>query len=244
MILRKITLASMNRPLRVLVGCEFSGTVREAFRALGHDAWSCDLRASSDNSPYHIRGDILTMRCGGFGVLDWNWDLGIFHPPCTNLSLSGARWATDHWVKRKDKPSRWHDGTAKRAARDRDAEFFRSLLDCKIPYRCIENPMSMASTLVAPKSQTIHPWQFGHPEQKTTWLWLRNLPPLKPTEIVYEEMMALPKAQRERIWSMPPGPEREKLRSITYLGIARAMAQQWSAFIGEQAQVDSLPVRV
>lgn len=211
--------------MKVLIACEFSGVVRDAFRALGHEAWSCDLRECEPSpwSEYHIVCDVRK-------VLGWNepkFDLLIAHPPCTHLSLSGARWATDHWVKREDKPDRWHDGSAKRTAMAEAAEFFRLLLDCDIPRRCIENPMSRASTLVAPKSQTIHPWQFGHPEQKTTWLWLRNLPPLEPTDNVYDRMMALPKRERERIWSMPPGPEREKMRSVTYSGIAKAMAEQW-----------------
>lgn len=163
----------------------------------------------------------------GMGVRHGTWDLLIGHPPCTHLSLSGARWCTDHWVKRKNKPDRWHDGSEKREKRTEAAQFFKDLLNCRIPRRCIENPMSMASTLVAKKNQEIHPWQFGHPEQKTTWLWLRNLPPLQPTKNVYEEMMKLPRNQRERINFMPPGPEREKLRSITYQGIADAMAEQW-----------------
>jgi hypothetical protein len=161
-------------------------------------------------------------------LLRGDWDLLIAHPPCTHLSLSGNRWLKDHWVKRKPpKKDRWHDGAKKRAALKAAAEFFRALLDCPIPRRALENPMSRASTLVAPKSQTVHPWQFGHPEQKTTWLWLRNLPPLTPTHDVHEEMMKLPKNQRERIWSMAPGPEREKLRSVTFQGIANAMAEQW-----------------
>lgn len=206
--------------MRVLVACEFSGVVREAFRFRGHDAWSCDLRESEDGSPFHLCRDVLS-------VLDQGWDLMIAHPPCTNLSLSGVRWATDHWVKRKKKPWRWHDGAEKRRKQANGAEFFRLLLECDIPRKCLENPKSMASTLVAPKSQTIHPWQFGHPEQKETWLWLRGLPPLMSTNDVYAEMMKRPKNQRERIWSMPPGPEREKLRSVTFQGIADAMADQW-----------------
>lgn len=207
--------------MRVLVACEFSGIVREAFRKQGHAAWSCDLRPSSDGSPYHIQGDCLAILEGG-------WDILVAHPPCTHLSLSGNRWLKDHFVKQKDKPPRWHDGSRKREKQKQAIEFFRSLLNAPIPLRCIENPMSQASSLVAPKNQTIHPWEFGHPEQKTTWLWLRGgLPPLSPTKNVYREMMALPKSQRERIWSMPPGPEREMLRSVTYQGIADAMASQW-----------------
>lgn len=207
--------------MRVLVACEFSGVTRRAFRALGHDAWSCDLRPAEDGSPFHIQRDCLKV------IYEHVWDLMIAHPPCTHLSLSGNRWLKDHWVKRKNKPARWHDGTEKRALLKEAVDFFRALLDAPIPKRCLENPMSRASTLVAPKSQTIHPWQFGHPEKKTTWLWLRGLPKLRPTKIVWGEMLKLPKRKQERIWSMPPGEEREKLRSITFSGIAEAMAQQW-----------------
>lgn len=206
--------------MKVLVACEFSGVVREAFRKLGHDAWSCDLRRAEDHSPFHIEGDCRA-------VLQVPWDLMIAHPPCTHLSLSGNRWLRDHWVQRKNKPARWHDGSAKRAAQKEAADFFRLLLDARIPKRCLENPMSRASSLVGPKTQTIHPWQFGHPEKKTTWLWLRGLPLLIPTKNVRAEMLKLPKNQQERIWSMPPGPEREKLRSVTFQGIADAMAAQW-----------------
>jgi hypothetical protein len=206
--------------MRVLIACEFSGVVREAFRKLGHDAWSCDLRPADDKSHFHIQGDCLA-------VLNQGWDLMIGHPPCTHLALAGNRWLKDHWVKRKKKPDRWHDGSAKREAQKQSVEFFKALLNAPIPMICIENPMSQASRLVAPKTQTIHPWQFGHPEQKTTWLWLKNLPHLRPTKNVHAEMMLLPKSQRERIWSMPPGPQREKMRSVTFQGIADAMAQQW-----------------
>lgn len=206
--------------MKILVACEFSGIVRDAFSKRGHDAWSCDLRPSSIPGNHIIR-DVRDILLDG-------WDLMIAHPPCTHLSLSGARWLTDHWVKRKPpKLPRWHDGSAKRSAQIEAVKLFKELLYCGIPKRCIENPMSMASTLVVRKSQTIHPWEFGHPEQKTTWLWLRNLPELIPTNNVYEEMMKLPKNQRERIWSMAPGPEREALRSMTFHGIANAMAEQW-----------------
>lgn len=206
--------------MRVLVACEFSGVVREAFRKQGNDAWSCDLRPAEDNSPFHIQEDCLK-------IINDGWDLMIGHPPCTHLSLSGNRWLKDHWVQRKNKPPRWHDGSKKREAQKQAADFFRALLNAPIERVCIENPMSRASTLVGPKTQTIHPWQFGHPEKKTTWLWLRGLPKLQGTKNVRAEMEKLPKSQQERIWSMPPGPEREKFRSITYQGIADAMAEQW-----------------
>ncbi len=208
--------------LRVLVACEFTGTVRQAFRIRGHDAWSCDFREAEDGSPFHLTGNCMDF-------LDMGWDLLIAHPPCTHLALAGNRWLNDHWVKLKDKPPRWHDGSGKRAALVDSVALFKALLNCSIPRRCIENPMSTASTHVAPKTQTIHPWQFGHPEQKTTWLWLRGLPNLKPTKIVYDEMMRLPKAQRERINWMSPGPDREKERSRTYQGIADALAEQYGA---------------
>lgn len=206
--------------MRVLIACEFSGVVREAFRARGHDAWSCDLRPAEDGSKFHFQTDCEHL------LFDY-WDLLIAHPPCTHLSLSGIRWMKDHWVKRATKPPRWHDGTQKRAQQSEAAEFFRTLLNCNIPMRCLENPMSMASTLVSKRNQIIHPWQFGHMEQKQTWLWLRNLPKLKHTKNVRAEMMKLPKNERERIHHMPPGPERERLRSVTYSGIAEAMADQW-----------------
>lgn len=215
--------------MRVLIACEFSGVVREAFRKRGHDAWSCDLRPAKDGSPYHIIGDIQKIRVGGFGIFRWqpNWDLLIAHPPCQKLALCAARWQHDHWVKRKNKPDRWHNGSKHRAQRKEAVDFFRWLLNAPVEKRCIENPKSVASTLVAPMSQTIHPWQFGHMEQKTTWLWLRNLPPLKHTNNVHAEMMKLSKQDRERIFYMAPSEERESLRSITFQGIADAMADQW-----------------
>lgn len=207
----------MSQTARVLVACEFSGTVRSAFAEIGCDAWSCDLR------PTEIPGNHL--QCDVLSILDDGWDLMIAHPPCTHLSLSGARWCTDHWVKNK-KGDWWHDGSTKRRQRSEAAEFFRALLNAPIEWICIENPMSMASTLVSPYTQEIHPWQHGHGEKKTTWLWLKNLPPLIPTNIV--------EGRDDRIFRMPPGPEREKERSRTYFGIAQAMANQWGTLILEQ----------
>lgn len=199
--------------MKILIACERSGVVRRAFRARGHEAWSCDLEPADDGSPFHIQGDALEA------IESEDWDQLIGHPPCTHLSLSGARWLTDHWVKRKGKPPRWHDGSAKRQAQREAVEFFRALWNAPVGQICLENPMSMASTLVAPKTQTIHPWQFGHGECKTTWLWLKGLPPLVPTSIVA--------GREQRIHRMPPGADRARARSQTYEGIAQAMAEQW-----------------
>lgn len=189
--------------MRVLVACEFSGTVRDAFAARGHDAWSCDL-LPSDKPGNHIQGDVLT-------VLGQGWDLMVAHPPCTHLAVSGAAW----FAKKRD-------------LQEQALAFVRALLNAPIPRIALENPVSIISTRVAPPTQVIHPWQFGHPEQKTTCLWLKNLAPLEPTNDVRAEMMALPKAQRERLHYLSPGPERWKERSKTYQGIADAMADQWS----------------
>lgn len=145
--------------MRVLVACEFSGTVRDAFAARGHEAWSCDL-LPSETEGNHIQGDVLEL-------LDDEWDLMIAHPPCTHLAVSGARWF-------KDK-------------RDEQAEalrFVRVLLDAPIPCIALENPVSIISSKVRKPDQIIHPWQFGHGETKATCLWLKGLPPLTPTNIV------------------------------------------------------------
>ena len=183
--------------MRVLVGCEFSGTVRRAFRALGHDAWSCDMLASEDESPYHVQGDVL-------GLLDAGWDLGIFHPPCTRLTVAGARWF-------KGKEQEQADAIA----------FVERLWACDIPRVCIENPIGVLSTSsqLGEPTQIVQPWQFGHGETKATCLWLRGLYPLAPTQIV--------DGREARIHRMPPGPNRWRERSRTYQGIADAMAQQW-----------------
>lgn len=214
--------------MRVLVACEFSGVVRRAFRGRGHDAWSCDLLPAEDGSQFHIQADALIVSTRGLandrrtGLSPFfPWDLLIAHPPCTHLSLSGARWLTDHWVKRKQ-GDRWHDGSSKRHQQQEAVEFFRALWEAPVDKICIENPMSMASTLVAPKTQVIQPWEYGHGEQKTTWLWLKNLPPLQPTKIV--------EGREQRIWKMPPGENRARERSRTYEGIAAAMAAQWGSF--------------
>lgn len=151
--------------MRVLVGCEYSGRVREAFRRRGHDAWSCDLLPAEDGSRFHVQGDLLAL-------LSEAWDLCIFHPPCTHLAVSGARHFEE---KRKD--GRQEDALA----------FVRRLMAVPWPY-ALENPVSIISTLIRPPDQVIHPWQFGHGETKQTCLWLRGVPLLTPTRIVAGRM--------------------------------------------------------
>lgn len=146
--------------MRVLVACEFSGVVREAFRARGHDAWSCDLLQAEDFSPYHFRED--AVKVAGIG-----WDLMIAHPPCTHLAVSGARWFKD-----------------KREEQEGALQFVRDLMAAPIPRIAIENPISIISSRIRKPDQIIQPWMFGHGETKATCLWLKNLPKLTPTNIV------------------------------------------------------------
>lgn len=193
--------------MRVLVACEYSGRVREAFRRRGHDAWSCDLLDSEDGSDYHISGDVLDHLNG--------WDLIIAHPPCTDLAVSGAR----HF------PEKIADGRQQRAL-----DFVRALMGAPCERIAIENPISVISSKIRKPDQIIHPWMFGHPETKATCLWLKGLPKLVPNddaENVKAHMMTLSPAERNRIHRMPPSPDRWKERSRTYLGIAAAMAEQW-----------------
>lgn len=198
------------KPLNVLVACEYSGRVREAFAALGHNAMSCDL-LPTEVPGNHYQGDVRD-------VLYEEWDLMIAHPECTYLTNAGVCHL------HKD-PSRWpklFEGAA----------FFKLLLDAKhIPMRAIENPImhKYAKTLIGgvSQSQVIQPYMFGHMEQKATCLWLDGLELLEPTNNVKEEMMQLPKNQRERLHYLPPSPDRWKERSRTYPGIADAMALQW-----------------
>lgn len=181
--------------MKVLVGCEFSGVVRREFRMRGHEAWSCDLLDAEDGSEHHITGDVREHLSEG-------WDLAIFHPPCTHLAVSGARWFT-----------------GKLAEQAEALDFVRSLLDAPIRRIALENPVSIISTRIRKPDQVVQPWQFGHGEVKATCLWLVNLPKLQPTNIVDGRM---PRVHRE-----PPSPDRWKNRSRTYRGIAAAMAEQW-----------------
>ena len=196
---------------RVLIACEYSGRVRQAFRNAGHDAWSCDLLPSEDASPHHVQGDVMSLLthewCGGDPR---GWDLLIAHPPCTHLASSGARW----WGGKQ------HEQAEALA-------FVRALLDCDVPRIALENPAGRIGTQIRKADQYIQPWQFGHPETKATGLWLKNLPPLVPTLNVKDAMDKLPAKERHRVHYMSPGPDRWKERSRTYQGIADAMAAQW-----------------
>jgi len=190
--------------MRVLVACEYSGAVRDAFRSRGHDAMSCDLLPTETPGP-HYQGDVLDVIADG-------WDLMIAHPPCTHLSVSGAR----HFAAKRA------DGRQQAAL-----QFVRALMLAPIPRICIENPVSVISSAIVPATQTIQPWQFGHGETKATCLWLLNLPPLEPTDVV--------DGREPRIHMMPPGPDRWRERSRTYTGIADAMAAQWGELDGAPA---------
>jgi len=183
--------------MKVLVACEFSGVVREAFRKRGHDAWSCDILPSADMRS-HIQHDCIEVAYAD------DWDLMIGHPPCTHIAVSGAR----HF------PEKIADGRQQEAI-----DFFMALANAPIERICIENPVCIMSTKWRKPDQYIQPWQFGHGETKKTGLWLKNLPKLKPTNIV--------DGREARIHKMGPSEDRGKLRSITYQGIAEAMAEQW-----------------
>jgi len=198
--------------MRVLVACEYSGTVRDTFRALGHDAWSCDLLPTDQPGP-HIQGDVTT-------VLDQGWDLMIAHPPCTYLCSSGL-----HWNKRRPE----------RAKKTENAlDFVRLLLSAPIPRIALENPIGCISTRIRKPDQTIQPWQFGHPESKATCLWLKNLPLLKPTQVLpLPECGHWANQTASRQNKLPPSKNRWKIRSATYQGIAQAMAKQWGAGVAE-----------
>lgn len=183
--------------MKVAVLCEFSGIVRDAFAALGHDATSYDL-LPSERPGKHIQGDMVA-----FGAVHFaQYDLLICHPPCTHLAVSGARWFKD---KLKEQAGA--------------LEFVRWLLDLPCDRIALENPVSIISSRIRKPDQIIQPWQFGHGETKATCLWLKGLPLLNPTNIV--------DGRENRVHRMPPGPDRWKERSRTFSGIAQAMAEQW-----------------
>jgi site-specific DNA-cytosine methylase len=213
------------RPLNILVACEYSGAVRQAFRKLGHNAISCDLLEAEDNSPFHHTGDV-------FDIINANpingqpWDLMIAHPPCTDLAVSGSRWF----------PEKIADGR-----QDRALQFVRDLMDAPIEHILIENPISVISSKIRKPNQIIQPWQFGDPFQKSTCLWLKNLPLLAHTKIVdkgeFKEWIdkKTGKTKRQATWyyeAFKRGKEnRWKDRSRTFQGIADAIADQYSNYI-------------
>lgn len=208
--------------MKILVGFESSGMVRRAFRARGHDAWSCDLLPADDGSAHHIQGDI-------FDVVDGDWDLGIFHPVCTYLTNSAAWAFSDGPYHMQVKPGTLV-GAARRDARERALSDVRRLLALPYPL-AIENPRGFIGTMIRPPTQTIQPNQFGDDASKATCLWLNRLPCLVPTKRVAGRIVN----GRER-WAnqtdsgqnrLPPSADRWKKRSETYPGIATAMAEQW-----------------
>lgn len=226
--------------MNVLIGCEFSGVVREAFRRRGHNAWSCDLLPAADGSPYHIQDDVLRHLGGRYQVYDQlgqPWDLAVFHPPCTHLAVSGA-----HLFKHKQKEQA------------EALEFVRKLLHAPIPKIALENPVGIISTKIRKPTQIIQPHQFGHDASKKTCLWLEGLPPLRSTKLVqgraacpeghiWKQNKGFPcycptcgKHRKRFVYGnqtpsgqnkLGPSADRWAKRSETYLGIAEAMAEQW-----------------
>ena len=197
--------------VKILVACEESQAVTKEFRKLGHEAYSCDIEPCSGGHPeWHLQQDVTEL-------LNQQWDMIIAFPPCTHLAVSGAAW-----FKQKIADGRQQEGV----------DFFNLFteLDCKNV--AIENPIGIMSTRWRKPDQIIQPWMFGHMEKKATCLWLKGLPLLKETNNVKQEMERLPKNIQERIHYLPPGPDRAKLRSKTFPGIAKAMAEQWGGIEG------------
>lgn len=202
--------------MKVLVACEFSGIVRDAFAARGHDAWSCDL-LPTERPGNHVQGDVRML-------LDYGFDLMIAHPPCTHLAVSGAVWFKN-----------------KQREQAEALDFFRLLLDAPIPRIAVENPVGVVSTRIRKPNQVIHPWQFGDEAEKTTCLWLKNLPRLsidaplflKPKIVGRGEFVTFPSGKRmakwyAHAWNLSDD-ERRSFRSRTFKGIAEAMAEQWGS---------------
>lgn len=192
-----------------IIGCEESQEVTKAFRELGIEVYSCDLQDCSGGRPeWHIKGDVIKEAYSG------KYDFAVFHPPCTYLTNSGVRWLyNSDGSKNTD---RWQNLLWSR-------RFFMDLLNAPIDFIAIENPIPHKHAYLPKYDQLIQPWQFGHGETKATCLWLKGFPKLEPTEIV--------EGREQRIWKMAPGPERSKMRSKTFPGIAQAMACQWSEYL-------------
>ena len=202
--------------MKILVACEYSGIVREAFALKGHDAWSCDLLPTDQPSDKHIQGDVLE-------IINNDWNLIIAHPPCTHLSVSGAaRWA-----------EKVADGRQQAAIK-----FVEDIWNANCPFIAIENPVGALSSRskLGKATQYIQPYEFGHAEQKKTGLWLKGLPKLIPTDVI--DVSNLPDNQRQRLHYLPPSKDRWKIRSTTFQGIADAMADQWGNLRQEALQTN------
>lgn len=195
--------------MKILVACEESQVVTKAFRELGHEAFSCDIIDTSGNNPeWHLKEDVIPL-------LSAEWDMILAFPPCTHLASSGAAWFAQ---KRAD------------GRQQQGIDFFMKFTELKCPLVAIENPVGIMSTHYRKPDQIIHPYMFGHMEQKSTCLWLKGLPKLTETNNVKEAMMLLPKKERERLHYLAPSEDRARIRSRTFDGIALAMATQWSEF--------------
>lgn len=207
--------------MKVLVACEESQEVCKAFRELGHEAYSADIQEPSGGHPeWHILGDAVPLingECvfqtmdGHEHHIDGEWDMLIAHPPCTHLAVSGMRW--------------FKEGKKPIYLQDEAADFFMKFIGARCKRIAVENPVCIMSTRYKKPTQIINPYQFGHPEQKKTCLWLKGLPLLKETKNVYDYMLTLPIKERTRIWQLGSGHSKE--RSKTFPGIAKAMAEQW-----------------
>ena len=202
--------------MKVLVACEYSGVVRDAFAKAGHDATSCDLLPSESPHGKHFKGDVME-------ILAQDWDILIAHPPCTYLCVSGIHW---------------NNKRPERAAQTEEAlKFVEALLGADIPKICLENPIGVISTRIRKPNQIIQPYQYGHDASKQTCLWLKNLPPLQPTKFIEPRIVTTPSGKKANRWanqcdnyghdSLPPSADRWKIRSATYQGIADAMVEQW-----------------
>ncbi len=218
--------------MQVLIGCEFSAVVRDAFIAKGHDAWSCDLLPTEGRQGNHLIGNIrwaiegnlfkfpnaIDIRTGNQPLIK-KWDLAIFHPDCQFLTNSGVRWLFDPFMRRIEE--RWKN-------LETASNFFKELMQAPIEKICIENPIPHKHANLPPYNQKIQPWQFGHKEMKATCFWLKNLPFLIPTDIVGPPPTDIIERRKwAKVHRAQPGPDRWKERSRTLLGIAAAMAEQW-----------------
>jgi site-specific DNA-cytosine methylase len=196
--------------MKILIACEESGKVRDAFRSMGHEAISCDILPTRSHPEWHIQGDVLPL-------LKKRWDMVIAFPPCTHLAVSGAAWFEE---KRKD------------GRQQAGIDFFMACVDVNAPRVCIENPVGIMSTIYRKPDQIVQPYEFGHPQSKKTCFWVKGLPPLKPTKLVKrEKFYTAPSGKRYgQFWKDTfslPAAERAKIRSETFQGIADAMAAQW-----------------